>query len=604
MLKIKDWLAPDIWRSGIASYATTASLGRKRWIPYLWLLDLARRLLPQIVAGDARIIVNAPPRHGKALEINTPIPTPEGWKKIGNLREGDFVFDSLGQPTKVIAVSAVFKNRTLYRISGKEVAPIFADEEHEWKVRLDRKYCPAQRRYCARTIRTSAYLASRTSLRRPLIDLFPGLILPEQSLPIDPWVLGFWLGDGRATSGFVTIGEQDREEVLQEIVSRGFAVRGHKNRQNWGVLGLQKKLRLAGLVRNKHIPAIYLRAARGQRLALLQGLIDSDGHVAPDGQVEFCSTNGPLAEQVAELVRTFGVKCTIIFGRATLYGKDCGPKFRVMFYMKDCARLRRKAERTRNGEKQPGLYIDVKKTETVGETVCIQVDSPTHMFLAGLSMVPTHNSELVSHWLPTWFIEQWPRKQIILSSYGGEFAGEWGKKVRDEFMMNSMCLAKLRSDSRATESWMTTEGGGMKTAGVGGPITGRGADLCFPAGTLIDTKEGARCIEDIRADDFVLAFDHEKNEIVSRRVVATKKTDSSEFTHILTFANKCFRATPEHKVFSPQCGYVSAKSLHQGALLLSSTNTEDRARHVVYQRKIKSEPVYDARSGRLPQLLC
>lgn len=91
---------------------------------------------------------------------------------------------------------------------------------------------------------------------------------------------------------------------------------------------------------------------------------------------------------------------------------------------------------------------------------------------------PRHGkSEMISHWLPTWFIERWPRKQIILASYGGDFAGEWGKKVRDEFTMNSLCLAKLRSDSRATESWMTTEDGGMKTAGVGGPITGRGADL-------------------------------------------------------------------------------------------------------------------------------
>jgi predicted phage terminase large subunit-like protein len=91
---------------------------------------------------------------------------------------------------------------------------------------------------------------------------------------------------------------------------------------------------------------------------------------------------------------------------------------------------------------------------------------------------PRHGkSEIVSHWLPTWYIERFPYKQIILASYGGEFAGEWGKKVRDEFAMNKYCCAKLRTDSRAVESWMTEDGGGMKTAGIGGPITGRGANL-------------------------------------------------------------------------------------------------------------------------------
>jgi predicted phage terminase large subunit-like protein len=93
---------------------------------------------------------------------------------------------------------------------------------------------------------------------------------------------------------------------------------------------------------------------------------------------------------------------------------------------------------------------------------------------------PRHGkSELISHWLPTWYLEHWPEKQIILTSYGGDFASDWGKKVRDEFLMNTNCLTTLRTDSKAMGSWMTTKGGGMKTAGVGGPITGRGADLAI-----------------------------------------------------------------------------------------------------------------------------
>jgi predicted phage terminase large subunit-like protein len=93
---------------------------------------------------------------------------------------------------------------------------------------------------------------------------------------------------------------------------------------------------------------------------------------------------------------------------------------------------------------------------------------------------PRHGkSMLVSHWLPTWYLDWWPENRIILCSYGGDFASDWGKKVRDEFLMNERLWTKLRTDSKARGSWETVNGGGMKCAGVGGPITGRGADLCI-----------------------------------------------------------------------------------------------------------------------------
>jgi predicted phage terminase large subunit-like protein len=91
---------------------------------------------------------------------------------------------------------------------------------------------------------------------------------------------------------------------------------------------------------------------------------------------------------------------------------------------------------------------------------------------------PRHGkSEFCSHWLPTWFLDLWPEKQVMLTSYGGDFAAEWGRKVRDEFIMNEFTWTNLRADSKAVATWQTPEGGGMTCAGVGGPITGRGADL-------------------------------------------------------------------------------------------------------------------------------
>ena len=93
---------------------------------------------------------------------------------------------------------------------------------------------------------------------------------------------------------------------------------------------------------------------------------------------------------------------------------------------------------------------------------------------------PRHGkSEFTSHWVPTWFLDLFPLDEVILTSYGDSLASDWGRKVRDEFIMNENCWTELRSDSKAVGDWRTTLGGGMRTSGVGGPITGKGANLAI-----------------------------------------------------------------------------------------------------------------------------
>lgn len=94
-------------------------------------------------------------------------------------------------------------------------------------------------------------------------------------------------------------------------------------------------------------------------------------------------------------------------------------------------------------------------------------------------MPPRHGkSELVSKWLPAWFLSVFPQRRVILSSYEATFARSWGRKARQCFIDASALTGQLVSDEQtAAADWETTQGGGMVTAGVGGPITGRGADL-------------------------------------------------------------------------------------------------------------------------------
>ncbi len=95
-----------------------------------------------------------------------------------------------------------------------------------------------------------------------------------------------------------------------------------------------------------------------------------------------------------------------------------------------------------------------------------------------ISIPPRHGkSELISHWLPVWFLANWPKKHIILASYEADFAASWGRKVRDTIQGNPSLGIRVREDVAGAAIFQLESGGGMVTAGVGGPITGRGGDL-------------------------------------------------------------------------------------------------------------------------------
>jgi predicted phage terminase large subunit-like protein len=95
-----------------------------------------------------------------------------------------------------------------------------------------------------------------------------------------------------------------------------------------------------------------------------------------------------------------------------------------------------------------------------------------------INMPPGHGkSELLSHWLPTWVLENWPEQRVILTSHSAELASHWGRIVRNEFEWNERLTTRLMPDSKAADRWNTPQGGGMKTDGVGGGITGFRANL-------------------------------------------------------------------------------------------------------------------------------
>jgi hypothetical protein len=154
-------------------------------------------------------------------------------------------------------------------------------------------------------------------------------------------------------------------------------------------------LRSLGLLSNKHVPEIYLRSAVPQRLALLQGLMDSDGYVDTYGRCEFVSMRENLADAVLELAASLGLRPVKRKKTVTFRGVEHGVAFQVKFTPHlNVFRLERKVARLKDGPVQRfRAIIDVRRVPS-RPVRCIEVDAEDGLFLAGPTFIPTHNSSL------------------------------------------------------------------------------------------------------------------------------------------------------------------------------------------------------------------
>lgn len=377
-----------------------------------------------------------PRKNGKALALDTPIPTPAGWTTMGDLSVGDEVFDEQGRVCRVTFATDVMHDRPCYRVAFSDGTGVVADGEHLWW---------AHDRYRGRmVVETTETMRGRVRVgarvthreRRYSIPVAGALATdPVGDLPVDPYVLGVWLGDGASSCGRVTTADH---EIVEEVERSGYRWSEHEARKPGAacvtrtVLGLQTDLRRAGVLGNKHVPTAYLRAGTDQRRALLQGLMDSDGTGSggSGSSVEFTTTAPRLAADVLELVRSLGFKPVMREKRATLRGKDCGPKWRVLFtaYRDDCvfrlprkwARLRDRPERAQRSSRRQIVSIDPVQSVPVR---CIQVDSPSRVFLCGEGMVPTHNTTLLAAYAVYHLLTEDTQPEILLAAASDKQAG-------------------------------------------------------------------------------------------------------------------------------------------------------------------------------------
>lgn len=501
------------------------------YIAYPWVLEVERRLMEAVMDPEERfIILNVPPQNGKALDVDTPIATPNGWKRIGDIIDGDLVYTHDGTLCSVTKAHAPYATE-IWRVTFDDKSTIDCDEGHLWTAyqkSAAESYAADHRTWQddwptwrapgqgkrrrdgglgrgAETLTTRAIAQSlhvhcddRANWRIPV-----GRIVGQDvDLPIDPYLLGYWLGDGSTSSGGITVGLSDLAALIERVgESRVRHYRSNPSTANVRPRGLERALRLNGLLNNKHIPAAYLRSSVAQRRALLAGLMDSDGGMSGN-TAEISQQDAVLADGIQELVVSLGGKVRAMTRPAALRGKLTGKTVYRQAILTDFNpfSLPRKADKwevvaakRRRLKRSQRTIQSVEPTGRVGMVRCLTVDAPSRLYLAGRSMIPTHNTTLMM-FLIGWYLGMFPERQVIFVAYAAEYAESWGLKTRNLMDRYGRDLfGHGVSTQRATAGdWKMDNGfGGMLSVGIGGGITGNPGHLIVIDDVIKTMEEAA-----------------------------------------------------------------------------------------------------------------
>ena len=355
---------------------------------------------------------------GKALCLETPILTPDrGFIKNGDLKTGDLVFNENGGVEKIIKAHDVIKGAISYKLTFDDKTSIDACEDHNWFTYTARdrrsiinKRIGKSKREPAPQVRTTkevleTLLPEKDSFKyNHYIQLPKPLNLKEKKQIIDPYLLGLWLGDGATDSSrFSTIDK----ELIDSFSNGGYLVKKVKGdncdydicniegKNSKAGKSLWRELRESNLLGNKHIPDNYLFGSIEQRLALLQGLMDSDGFIDLEKRVcEFSSTIYGIAENVKYLVDSLGMRAKIA-KKKTKQKESYKDAYRVTFTPNkfNPFRLKRKSDRLKSEYKKSDFIAitNVEKIENK-DMRCLTVTGDKSLYLAGKSLIVTHNT--------------------------------------------------------------------------------------------------------------------------------------------------------------------------------------------------------------------
>lgn len=307
--------------------------------------DLLSKLRPYQQEGVGALVSNPGfvlgygMRVGKGGRPSDRILTPWGWTTYGEVRPGQFVVGSNGLPTRVVGV---FHRGTVpfMRVEFSDGAAVSVSDDHLWRVET-----PKQRHAGSGS---HAVLATWELARTGLHDKsgnarwFIPMVEPIEFYPrrgtIDPYVIGVLIGDGYlGDSVSICTGDAKVLEAVEARLPAGVQMvkKVSKGRAASytlkGMLPHVRKIGLRGRAWEKEIPDQYLFGSVRDRMDLLRGLVDTDGHIFGRGMVEYTTTSKKLAEQVRFLVETLGGTASLKARRTSYVYRGTKKRGRVSY---------------------------------------------------------------------------------------------------------------------------------------------------------------------------------------------------------------------------------------------------------------------------------
>jgi phosphate starvation-inducible protein PhoH and related proteins len=384
--------------------------------------------IPKLMAAGTIEIAPLAYMRGRAHKTDTPVLTPEGFRAIGSLEVGDLVIGSNGEPTPVIGVYPQGE-KDIYRLTTQDGASTLCSGDHLWAVitRDDRRrgkpYRVLETREMIGNLRASHYHRYELPMHSAPV------CFPHQPVPIDPYALGLLLGDGSiagtTTPGFTTTDVELAWELQRRLP--GVQARPRHRGQYllsqltspWASTALMMENPLTGAARQlglygtrsttKFVPELYLYNSANVRLAVLQGLLDTDGGpVTQRGRtcrVQYTTVSARLRDDVIFLVRSLGgvtyTRVRPALGRAPGRVNGRPVHHRHDAYIIDIRlpegiepfRLARKREKYRaeGGGGRPMRFIESIEPAGTAEAVCISVAAADSLYTTE-DFLLTHNT--------------------------------------------------------------------------------------------------------------------------------------------------------------------------------------------------------------------
>ena len=357
-----------------------------------------------IIDGNLRLLtVSLPKRGGKQVSDDTPVLTRHGWKNHGNLTVGDEVVAPGGEFVKVLQVHPPYQEDCLVTFSNGE--RIHCHENHEWlvydKCRGSERIMETHEIEARKLYVQDGVGGARYPIQLPKRKALVG---ERKVLPVQPYTLGAWLGDGSNQKGCVTHPSKD-QCIIAGIEEDGYTLGSRHVHPTTGVItqyvmGLRTSLRSLGMCyynkrTPKQVPEQYLTASYEQRLMLLAGLIDTDGTKLVGHRYGYSTTDAALKDSVMKLISTFGWECRAHVREAKLSSSGIQGRLPVWtIHFVPTVKIPCRVERKRGIPTQLQRKISVRSVERVTPKVgrCITVEGG--LYCIGHSMLPTHNSQL------------------------------------------------------------------------------------------------------------------------------------------------------------------------------------------------------------------